>query len=252
MSAEEAANSASPAPGIACALVIGASGYVGRAVGAELRRKGIATIAHVRADSARLEHWREQSKTLGAELATTAWELGAFSQLIRDRAVSHVFLCLGTTLRRRLRGSKSSVPDNYESVDFGLSVLVIDACVKSARQPRVVLLSSAGARAESRSNYLSARGRIESYLQASGLEFTIARPGIITGPGRDEFRLFERVAGAAVDWSLLWGAVLGMQILRERYRSIGAEELAKALVSHAIDPDSRGKVLPGEKLRDFP
>ncbi len=252
MSVPEPADFRSPVPGITCALVIGASGYVGRAVVAQLRSKGFATIAHVRADSGRLDHWRAQFTALGAELATTDWELGAFANLIRERAVSHVFLCLGTTLRRRLRGSKSAVPDSYESVDFGLSAQVIDACVKSALKPQIVLLSSAGARGDSRSKYLSARGRLEAYLEASGLEFTIARPGIITGPGRDEFRFFERLAGAAVDWSLLWGAVLGMQILRERYRSIGAEELAKALVSHAIDPDSRGKVLRGEKLRDFP
>lgn len=252
MSVPELASSESPAPGIGRALVVGASGYVGRAVVAELRRRDIATIAHVRADSARLEHWRAQFAALGAELTTTAWDLEAFARLIRERAVTHVFLCLGTTLRRRLRGSKSAVPDSYESVDFGLSAMLIDACVRSAVQPQVVLLSSAGARAGSRSKYLSARGRLEAYLQASGLEFTIARPGIISGPGRDEFRLFERLSGAVIDWSLLWGAVLGMQILRERYRSIGAEELAKALVSHAQDPDSRGKLLLGEKLRDFP
>ena len=51
---------------------------------------------------------------------------------------------------------------------------------------------------------------------------------------------------------LLWLAVLGMQMLRERFRSIGAPELAKALVSHAFDPRSAGRILPGERLRDFP
>ncbi len=252
MSAPEPANSESLAQGIGRALVVGASGYVGRAVVAQLRRKDIATIAHVRPDSPRLEHWRAQFTVLGAELATTAWDREAFANLIRERAVTHVFLCLGTTLRRRLRGSKSAVPDSYESVDFGLSALVIDACVKSALGPQLVLLSAAGARPNSRSSYLSARGRLEAHLQASGLEFTMARPAFITGPGRDEFRPFERLAAGVIDWSLLWGAVLGMQILRERYRSIGAQELAKALVSHAQDPDSRGKLLPGEKLRDFP
>lgn len=252
MSAPEPTNSESPAQGIGRALVVGASGYVGRAVVAELRCKDMATIAHVRPDSLRLEHWRAQFTALGAELATTAWDLEAFSKLIRERAVTHVFLCLGTTLRRRLRSSKSAVPDSYESVDFGLSALLIDACVKSGVRPQVMLLSASGARAGSRSSYLSARGRLEDHLQASGLVFTIARPGIISGPGRDEFRVFERLAGALVTWGLLWCAFLGMQMLRERYRTIDAHELAKALVAHAQDPRSQGRRLMGERLRDFP
>ena len=50
----------------------------------------------------------------------------------------------------------------------------------------------------------------------------------------------------------MWCAFLGMQMLRERYRTIGAQELAKALVAHAHDPRSRGRRLMGERLRDFP
>lgn len=232
--------------------MVGASGYVGRAVVAELRARAVPTLAHVRADSTRLAHWRAHFGALSAEVVTTAWDRQDFATLLRENEVSHVFLCLGTTLRRRLTTRTSGVADSYAGVDYGLSAVVIDACVESAARPKVVLLSSAGARAAARSAYLSARGRLEDHLRASGLEFIIARPSFISGPGRGEFRPFERLAAGIVDWSLLWGAVLGMQILRERYRSIGAQELAKALVSHAQEPLSQGKLLLGERLRDFP
>ena len=235
-----------------CALVVGATGYVGRAVVKELRRKRIAAIAHVRFDSPRLEHWRANFAALGTECATTRWNRDDFVALLRERSVTHVFLCIGTTLRRSLRKSSSSVAETYAAVDVGLSTLVIEACVESDVSPRVILLSAVRARSASRNQYLAARGRVEDVLNASGAEFTIAQPSYITGPGRDEYRPLERIGAWFADWFLLWGAVLGMQILRERYRSIDAAELAKALVSHALDPISAGKVYMGERLRDFP
>lgn len=233
-------------------LVLGASGYVGQALVQELRRRGHPTVAHVRFDSPRLEHWRAQFAALGAEMVSTAWDSGQFAALLREREFARVYLCLGTTLRRRLWKSKSSVENTYEAVDFGLSALVIDACVEAGVRPRIVLLSAAGARTTARSPYLAVRGKLEAHLQASGIDFTIARPAFITGPGRAEFRPLERLGAALFDMALLWCAVLGMQIMRERYRAIGATELAKALVTHGADPHGRNRVLDGERLRDFP
>ncbi len=252
MSEQPAGNPAPVAARTPRALVVGATGYVGRAVVAELRRYKIEAVAHVRFDSPRLEHWRAHFAALGAECEATAWDPDAFTRLLRERAVTQVFLCLGTTLRRSLQKSTSSVAETYAAVDVGLSTLVIEACVQSGVRPRVVLLSAVRARSASRNQYLAARGRVEDVLRASGLEFTIAQPSYITGPGRDEYRPFERIGAWFADWFLLWGAVLGMQILRERYRSIDAKELAKALVSYALDPHAAGRVYMGERLRDFP
>jgi uncharacterized protein YbjT (DUF2867 family) len=234
------------------ALVLGATGYVGREVVAQLRARGIASTAHVRADSQRLEHWRAHFSALGAEVNCSPWQGEAFEQLMREQAVTHLFLCLGTTLRRSLRKSRSGVPDDYRSVDLGLSSLVIEAAARTGLPMRATLISAARASATSRNKYLRARGELEDRLIASGLAYTIARPAFVTGPTRDEFRVFERVGAALVDMGLLWGAVLGMQILRERYRSIGAPELARALVVYALDPRAAGKLLLGERLRDFP
>lgn len=234
------------------AFVLGATGYVGGALVRELRARGWATTAHVRFDSPRREASSEAFRSLGAEVDTTPWDVDAFRRVFEAGRPSVVFLCLGTTLRRRLRRATSSVPENYAAVDVGLSGQVVDALVKARSRARVVLVSAAGAHPSSRSAYLRARGLVEQHLIQSGLEHTIARPGIITGPDRAEFRPFERVAAGLVDFALLFGAVLGMQILRERHRSISASELAKALIFHGGDPRAANRVLLGERLRDFP
>lgn len=241
-----------PAPSAERALVVGATGYVGRALVRELRARGVTVLAHGRAESPRLARLRGPFADLGAEVVTTAFDREALALLLTSRAVTHVFLCLGTTLRRSLGRGAGGRRDTYESVDLALSSLVIGAAVDSGLAPRVVLLSTAGARAASRWRYFAVRGRLEQVLMDSPLPWTIARPGHITGPDRDEWRPLERLSAMITDWTLLWLAVLGMQILRERYRPIGAGELAKALAQHGFDPHSVRKILPGERLRDFP
>ena len=241
-----------PVAPVTVALVVGATGYVGGAVVAEARARGLVVLAHARADSPRLARRRAEFERLGAEIVTTPWEGAAFRALIDARGVSIVFLCLGTTRRRMLSREASGARPSYESVDSELSRLVIDAAASSAAPPRVVLVSTARANARSRWRYLAVRGRLEEHLTSSGVPWTIARPSFISGPDRDEFRPLERLGAQVADWSLLWLAVLGMQILRERYRSIGAGELAKALVSYGREPSAAGKIVHGERLRDFP
>jgi uncharacterized protein YbjT (DUF2867 family) len=245
-----------PEPGVSAetqrAWVVGATGYVGREVVAQLRKRGIATTAHVRSDSPRLEHWRAHFGALGTPVDASPWQPGEFARRLHEDRATLLFLCLGTTLRRKLAGSRSSVADSYLNVDLGLSSLVIDAAVQSGSAPRTILVSAARAAAGSRSKYLSARGKLEDHLIGSGLPYTIARPAFVTGSTREEFRPLERLGAMVVDGCLLWGAILGMQILRERYRSIDAPELSRALVVHALDPRSAGTLLMGERLRDFP
>lgn len=238
------------APG--SAFVLGATGYVGGALVRELRARGHATTAHLRHDSPRRDAHIAAFRALGADVDTTPWEAQAFRRTFDASRPSLVFLCLGTTLRRRLRRPTSSVAENYTAVDVGLTALVVDALVAAQSRARVVLVSAAGANPSSRSAYLRARGQVEQHLIRSGLEHTIARPGIITGPDRAQFRPFERTAAVFVDFALLFGAVLGMQMLRERHRSITATELAKALIVHGGDPKAANRVLHGERLRDFP
>ena len=87
------------------AFVAGATGFVGRAVVAELARRGVLTIAHVRPDSRELDEWRRTFAALGPHCRTdaTAWDEQALTATLRDRAVTHVFGLIGTTRGRAKR-----------------------------------------------------------------------------------------------------------------------------------------------------
>jgi len=214
------------------ALVIGATGYVGHAVVTELVAHGIPVVAHVRFDSPQLTTWRARFARLGAVATSVRWDLEALARVLRDHAITHVFLCLGTNMRRRLRRSTSSIPDRYEQVDLGLSSLVLRACLASGRRPHVVLVSAVGARSCSWSPYWSAKGKLEDAVRASGLDFTIKRAAFITGK-RPELRVFEHLGAVVVDTLLLVLLLVGLHRLRARYRSTNAERLASALVAAA-------------------
>lgn len=230
-------------------LVIGATGYVGSATVAELARRGMPVIAHVRFDSPQLGKWREHFAAISAEVATTPWRRDAFAELVQERDVTHVFLCVATNLRRRLGRSTSSIPDRARDVDLGLSVLVIEACAASERKPVIVLVSAVGANARSWVPYWRIRGRLEQALRRVGLDFVIVRPAFISGPDRPERRLFEKLGAAAIDAGLYLLAQIGVRRLRARYRSIDATTLARALVERATDPAARGRLVRGEELR---
>ena len=79
------------------AFVAGATGFVGRAVVAALRERGVEVIAHVRPGSAREADWRARFAELGAEVDTTAWEPAAMTATLAARAPTHVFFLIGTT-----------------------------------------------------------------------------------------------------------------------------------------------------------
>ena len=230
------------------AFVGGATGYTGRAVVAELRRRGLATVAHVRPDSPGLAGWRERFAALGAEVDATAWDEEALTSTLRERAPSHVFALLGTTARRA-RAEGMAATEAYERIDYGLTALLIRAAAASGSRPRFVYLSSIGVREGASSPYLRARVRAEADLRASGLPHTIVRPAIITGEDRDDARGMERAAARVGDGALAVLGFFGAKRTRDRYRSTTGGALAAALVRLALDPAAANRIVHGEELR---
>ncbi|MCA9542015.1 MAG: NAD(P)H-binding protein, partial [Myxococcales bacterium] len=204
---------------------------------------GVETFAHVRPDSARLDEWRGRFDEMGAAVDETPWTPEAMQATFARLRPELVFALLGTTRQRTKAGD-----GDYESVDYGLTVLLIDAAVASALRPRFVYLSSLGAGPSARGAYMQARARAEAHLRASGLPFTIARPSFLIGE-RDASRPGEAV-GAAVTDALL-GAVrlFGAKRTADRLRSIRGEALAAGLVRAALDPAAEGQVLDSADLR---
>jgi uncharacterized protein YbjT (DUF2867 family) len=228
------------------AWVAGATGFVGRAVVPRLIARGARTIAHVRPDSNRLEEWRTRFTADGAEVDTTAWDPAALGDRLRAVRATHVLCLIGTT--RKKAKSDQIEGDIYQTVDLGLTRVLVEAAKASGAQPRFVYLSSVGASETARSGYLRTRGQTERVVTESGLPYRIARPSFIVGPGRDDSRPGERTVGVITDGLLAVAGVLGGRRARDRYRSTTPETLADALVRIGFD-DAGDRVVEGVELR---
>lgn len=229
------------------AFVAGATGYTGRAVVPALTARQVGAFAHVRPDSRDLPGWTQRFTAAGATVDSTPWNPEAMKETLARLQPDIVFALLGTT---RARGKKAAAeaPETYETIDYGLTKLLLDAAVASGR-PRFVYLSAIGAGPGATTAYMKARWKAEEAIRASGLPYVIARPSFITGPDRDETRVGERVGAAVGDALLGVAGLLGARSLRDRYRSISNEALASGLVHAALDRDGDAIVLDAEDLR---
>jgi uncharacterized protein YbjT (DUF2867 family) len=161
---------------------------------------------------------------------------------------THVFSLLGTTRERRRRSASGGAAESYESIDFGLTAMLIRAAVASGSKPRFVYLSSLGVREHTTNPYLVARWRAESLLRVSGLPYTIARPSFITGPGRDESRPMERMAAGMANAIASVARVVGARRLAGSVQSLTGPELAAGLGRVAFDAASENATLGSEEL----
>ncbi|MGH7475273.1 MAG: NAD(P)H-binding protein [Longimicrobiales bacterium] len=225
------------------AFVAGATGYAGRGVVEALRARGVATHAHVRPDSSRLVEWRRRFRAVGAEVDTTAWDEAALAARLEELGPTHVFSLLGTTRVRAREAARIGRESSYETVDYGLSTLLIRATRAGAPAARFVYLSALGVGPRARGAYLQARVRVERELRSSGLGYTIVRPAFITGADREERRPLERVAAGFANACSVVAAALGRQELARRVHSVSSAELAPVLVDAALDPQLVGCVL---------
>ena len=106
--------------------------------------------------------------------------------------------------------------ERKETMDYGGAAKLI-AAAKARGISRYLMVSSMGANAEQQGDetfaaYLRAKGRADADLQASGLDYTIVRPGRLTDdPGSGRVTLGERVERGQVsrdDVAAVLGAAL--------------------------------------------
>ncbi len=237
-------------PREARAFVAGATGYVGRSVVAELCTRGVETIAHVRPDSTRLAEWTERFSALGASVDSTAWDAVAMSARLCELRPTLVYALLGTTQKRAQQAARSGAPaSDYETVDYGLSALLLKAASTCEPPPKFVYLSAAGVSDGTRNPYLLARVRLERELRASGVHFIIARPAFVTGDDREEHRPVERLSARVGDVVLALAGALGARKLQQRWASLTGHALAQSLVRLGMDPNAVNLVVGADGLR---
>jgi uncharacterized protein YbjT (DUF2867 family) len=232
------------------AFVAGATGYVGNAVVRLLRKQGIETIAHIRPDSSRLQSHRAAFEEIGATVDTTAWDLSAMQKTMGDLKPDLVFCCIGTT-RKRKQVSDTPELETYDAVDYGLTALLVRACVDAEISPRFVYISSVGTQEGSPSSYIQARWKAEQEIIDSGLPYTIARPSFIAGPNRPERRVAELASSVVSDLLLAGVGLLGFTGLRDKFKSMTDVELASALIALALDDDYAYETVDGRVLHEF-
>jgi uncharacterized protein YbjT (DUF2867 family) len=135
-------------------------------------------------------------------------------------AVDHVYVCLGTTLKKA--GSKEA----FRKVDFEL-VHVAAQLSRAQSAGSFVWISSVGASAKSSSFYLRVKGELENAIFGmSGLEnAATVRPSVLLGD-RNESRPGERLGvifGNAIA-PLLCGPL-------KKYRPVHAQTVAKQMIN---------------------
>jgi uncharacterized protein YbjT (DUF2867 family) len=245
------------------ALVLGATGLVGRHLLAALRREprygrvvvlsrralpsaGPAGPPGTRGEVSRTEvSRRAPAFVVGSAPPGNAGPAVDVHQVDFDALDAHaglfgvddIFCCLGTTLRKA--GSREAF--RRVDLDYPLQAARLG---RAAGARQFLLVSAVGADPSSRVFYNRAKGEVEAAVAGVGYpRMVILRPSLLLGKRR-ESRPGERVA----EWIMRPLGPL-MRGPLARYRPVEAEAVARAMVRRALDGEGRAA---GERETDGP
>lgn len=189
------------------ALIVGATGLIGRAV---IERFGTTSVTILaRRDVEGLAPHHKQFI-----LPSERW-----AEVVAAEKPAVLICCLGTTIRQA--GSQAA----FRAIDHDL-ILAAASAARRAGTPHMILVSSVGASAKSGNFYLRTKGQTEDDLRALGFDrLDLIRPGLLRGDRPGPQRLGEGIAtiAAPLTDALLHGAF-------RRYRSISGDTVAAAIV----------------------
>ena len=206
------------------ALVAGATGLVGREIlQGLLADESVAAVHALARRPLDLRHPRLSVHTVD------------FAALPALPPIDEAYLALGTTIK--VAGSQSA----FRAVDFDAS-LAVACAAQVAGAKRLGLVSAMGADARSRIFYNRVKGELEDALAGLGFEgLVIARPSFLAG---DRGALGQPVRG---------GEKLALHVSRalrplipRNYRSIGAGDVARALLRAVPTAKGRQVLLSGQ------
>jgi uncharacterized protein YbjT (DUF2867 family) len=160
-------------------LLTGASGFIGKRLGAALRRQGHQVVCAAR-------HPPEASctRTIVADFTR---DVRAEDWLPRLTGIDVVINAAGILREDRRQ--------TFESIHVLAPVALFNACV-TAGVGRVIQISALGADASARSGYHLSKRRADEVLAKLPLEWVIVQPSIVYGAGGTSARLFTALATA--------------------------------------------------------
>jgi len=210
------------------AVIIGATGLVGKALLAHLENDGEYTRIHL---IVRRKGISKHPKTI--EHVVDFDDARSFPTQIAPR---HVYCCLGTTIK------KAGSQEAFKRVDHDYVIALAEHFLALGAQ-HFAVVSAVGADESARIFYSKVKGQMEHALRALGYAgITIVRPSLLGGK-RDEFRFGERLSIAA--FALLQWAFVGA--LR-RYRMVYDHEVAAAMVEAVHKHPTGEGILESEML----
>lgn len=192
------------------ALIVGATGLIGRAVIERFGSRPITVLA------------RREVEGLAAQHKPLVAPPERWTDIIAAEKPAVLISCLGTTIRQA--GSQAA----FRAVDHDL-VLAAARGAKAGGTPHMISVSSVGAAAKSGNFYLRTKGETEDDLRALGFDrLDLIRPGLLRGDRPGPQRLGEGIAtiAAPLTDALLHGSF-------RRYRSISGNSVAAAIVALA-------------------
>jgi divinyl chlorophyllide a 8-vinyl-reductase len=139
-------------------LIVGATGYIGRAVVAEAVRRGHRVIAVVRS-------LKGDTRFDGAEVVVADVGDPASMAQVFARKVDVVISCLAT---------RSGLPKDFDDIDYKATLNVLNAAL-AAGTAKFILLSAICVRKPDLPLQL-AKLKMEDALMRSGIDYTIVRP----------------------------------------------------------------------------
>ncbi len=197
------------------ALVIGATGLIGKQVTAQLLEN---------------EHYEQVFLLVRkpviwqhAKLVVRVVDFSLPNWVDNIPPADAVFCCIGTTMQQ-VGGNKTL----YEQIDLGIP-LAVAARSKQLAYSQFLLVSSIGANASARNFYLQLKGRLENVLIDCHFEsLHIFRPSFLIGD-RGSFRPGEKIATAIFKWlSVFFVGALN------KYKPIQDRVVARSMLANSL------------------
>lgn len=164
--------------------------------------------------------------------------LNSLPALQDDLAADETFIALGTTKKH------TPDPEEYYRVDHDYPVQAAKYAKEKGAQS-IFLVSAVGADADSKVNYVRAKGETERDILALGFRHThIFRPSMLLGQ-RKENRPLERVIIRL--WPLVDPLLLGKRL--SKYRGIDGKDVARALAQAAKSQSDKVRVYHWDEMR---